>query len=212
MAWPTISKRDLRRVEVLADVITVRYRFFATGAATVLSTDMADPAVKQGLTAAITLALSGLEGIEGSIWEREAGVFCYAFPTYEGGAAKTDLPAAERPRIEEVAGRAAAVDQELLRRFDARGQILFIAACPLPPDLVPELAGNTRRSSPPLLSIYKLSGSLACAPSGGGLAVRVAEGAGKWLALEKPVAKAIWARESGLCCRRRTVCARRSFR
>jgi len=41
------------------------------------------------LTAVVQTALRDRPGIEGGIWQTDAGSLAYAFPTYEGGGPKT---------------------------------------------------------------------------------------------------------------------------
>ncbi|MFO1071946.1 MAG: hypothetical protein U1E17_04440 [Geminicoccaceae bacterium] len=53
---------------------------------------------------AVTLALAGIEGVEGGIWDRAAGPVAYAYPTYAGAAEKTDV-AAERAHRGRAGGR-----------------------------------------------------------------------------------------------------------
>ncbi|MGH6823547.1 MAG: sensor histidine kinase, partial [Methylocella sp.] len=71
-------------------------------------------------------------GIEGGIWQTDQGSLAYAFPTYEGTGAKTDLPAAEEPSIREAAEAAAFDSAPFDRRQDGRSQTLLLHACPLP--------------------------------------------------------------------------------
>jgi hypothetical protein len=61
-----------------------------------------DAGLRRDLTAAVALALAHQEGIEGGIWQSEAGPLAYAYPTYEGSGPKTDLPEAERQRIRAI--------------------------------------------------------------------------------------------------------------
>jgi signal transduction histidine kinase len=70
-------------------------------------------------------------GIEGGIWQTQAGPLAYAYPTYQGSGPKTDLPAAERDRIQNVNQRAARDQQPAAQRIDARSQVLLLNACPL---------------------------------------------------------------------------------
>ena len=60
---------------------------------------MTDQGLQRDLTAAVTLAIARQDGVEGGIWQVEAGPLAYAFPTYQGTGPKTDLPAAERNQI-----------------------------------------------------------------------------------------------------------------
>ncbi len=108
-----------------------RYAFYATdwrGQPPPLS----DPVLRQDLTAAATLALSRQAGVEGGFWQAEAGPLAYAFPTYQGGGPKTDLPAAELDRIRAVNEQAARDDQAVSRHWTSSTQALLLSACPLP--------------------------------------------------------------------------------
>ena len=84
------------------------------------------------LQTAVNLALTGQNGVEGGVWQAEAGSLAYAFPTYPGTGPKTDLPAAERDHIQAVNDQAAREEQPIGRRSVTRGQNLLLCACPLP--------------------------------------------------------------------------------
>ncbi len=84
------------------------------------------------LTTVVETALRNLGGVEGGIFRGGAQSLAYAFPTYQGSGPKTDLPAAETPRIREANRTALAEGRPVVNRFDASTQILLIAACPLP--------------------------------------------------------------------------------
>ena len=77
-------------------------------------------------------ALSGRSGIEGGIWQDGRGSLAYAYPTYEGGEPKTDVPTAELTRIRSAARAALTEDRPQLARYDAASETLLIASCPLP--------------------------------------------------------------------------------
>lgn len=47
----------------------------------------------------VPLRRHDLQGVEGGVWQAEAGSLAYAFSTYEGTGEKTDLPQAEQPSI-----------------------------------------------------------------------------------------------------------------
>lgn len=130
----------LRRAEAAVargcDAIAERYRFATAGSASV---DWAAPETERALTAAGLLALRDLVGVEGGLWRSGAGPVAYAYPTYEGAGPKTDVPAAELPRIREAAAAAAERGTPVDRRYDARSQALLLRACPLlepEPDVV----------------------------------------------------------------------------
>ncbi len=90
-----------------------------------------DAAFRAGLTAAVSLALSRQDGVEGGIWQADAGPLAYAYPTYSGSGPKTDLPAAERGLIAAVNAQAVRDDQPATRSIASRTGILLLQACPL---------------------------------------------------------------------------------
>ena len=111
-------------------LIGERYAFYASGwrgPAAVPS----DPAFRDGLTAAVSLALARQDGVEGGIWQAEAGPLAYAYPTYGGSGPKTDLPAAERDVIAAVNAQAAREDQPAARSIVSRTGTLLLHACPI---------------------------------------------------------------------------------
>src|SRR4051812_27936867 len=147
----------LRRAEAAVahgcDAIAGRYRFLLAGPAGAPAPGLDDPALRQGLTAAVSLALRDLDGVEGGVWSAEAGPLAYAFPTYEGTGPKTDLPAAERPRIETVNQQVASDGRPADREVISRTQTLLLHACPLPAAPIGGPSGadtNPRPSAPRL--------------------------------------------------------------
>ncbi len=111
-------------------LIGERYAFYTAGwpgPAVVPS----DAAFRAGLTAAVSLALSRQDGVEGGIWQADAGPLAYAYPTYSGSGPKTDLPAAERDLIAAVNAQAVRDDQPAARSIASRTGILLLQACPL---------------------------------------------------------------------------------
>lgn len=101
-----------------------------------------DPALRADLTAAVALALSGQAGVEGGMWQAEAGPLAYAYPTYAGGGPKLDLPAAELDRIRAVNDNALRDDAPASRQWVAASQTLLLYACPLDGP-IPRLAAWT---------------------------------------------------------------------
>jgi hypothetical protein len=83
------------------DAIGGAYRFYTTGWKG-LPPALTDESLRLGLTAVVETALRDRAGIEGGIWQAEAGSLAYAFPTYQGAEPKTDLPQAELPRIQAI--------------------------------------------------------------------------------------------------------------
>ncbi len=92
---------------------------------------LSDPKLGLGLTTAVNQALTAQNGVEGGVWQADAGSLAYAFPTYPGTGPKTDLPAAERDRIQAVNDEAARDQRPIGRRSVSRGQTLLLFACPL---------------------------------------------------------------------------------
>jgi len=109
------------------DGIIDRYRFWATG-----WTGPVDTSAREGLRAVVAMALIRLPGVEGGIWQREAGPLAYAYPTYDGTGPKTDLPAAELDRIRALNVDALDEDRAVALRQAGRSQTLLLHACPLP--------------------------------------------------------------------------------
>lgn len=123
------------------DSIATAYRFYSAGWQR-QGPALDDGSFRRGLTAVVQTALRHRAGIEGGIWQRDAGPLAYAFPTYEGAGPKTDVPQAELSRIEAVNRTALAEDRQASNRYDASTQILLISACPLP-GAIPGLTGWT---------------------------------------------------------------------
>jgi signal transduction histidine kinase len=117
-------------VDRACDAIVGAFRFYTAGARGPVSSE--DAALRHDLTTVVQTALRGRPGIEGGIWQAEAGPLAYAFPTYEGSGPKTDLPEAELPRIKAINLASAANDRAQASRYDANSQTLLLSACPLP--------------------------------------------------------------------------------
>ncbi|WGR74526.1 MULTISPECIES: HAMP domain-containing sensor histidine kinase [unclassified Bradyrhizobium] len=126
----TANARLARSEELVARAcrdLADRYQFFVAG----WSGGPIDDRLKGELTGVTQTALAGAAGVEGGIWQADAGSLAYAFPTYEGTGPKTDLPAAEQYTIREVnsealrSGRPASIQQA------GRSQVLIVHACPL---------------------------------------------------------------------------------
>ncbi len=93
---------------------------------------LSDPKLHLDLATAVNQALTGQNGVEGGIWQSDAGPLAYAFPTYAGTGPKTDLPAAERDHIKAVNEQAARDERPITRRSLSQEQNLLLHACPLP--------------------------------------------------------------------------------
>ena len=112
------------------DAIAAAYRFYGTdwaGPAT-----LEDTAVRNALTAVVQTALRDRPGVEGGLWQAQAGALAYAYPTYQGAGPKTDLPSAERARIRAVNAAALAAERPVSRRYAGSTEVRLLAACPLP--------------------------------------------------------------------------------
>jgi signal transduction histidine kinase len=107
-----------------------RYRFYASGWRG--TGDLQSQTLRRDLGAVVDLALRDLPGVEGGVWQSEAGPLAYGFPTYEGGGAKTDIPAAELDRIRAINQEAVRLDEARAQQFAGRSQTLLLRACPLP--------------------------------------------------------------------------------
>jgi hypothetical protein len=126
----TANARVARSEELVARAcrdIADRYQFFVSG----WTGGPVDDRLKQELNALVQVALSGAIGVEGGIWQADAGSLAYAFPSYEGTGPKTDLPAAELGTIREVNAEALRSGRPAGLRQPARSQVLLVHACPL---------------------------------------------------------------------------------
>jgi signal transduction histidine kinase len=126
----TASARVARSEELVARAcreIADRFQFFVSGWAG----GPIDEGLKRELTAILQIALSSATGVEGGIWQTDAGSLAYAFPSYEGTGPKTDLPAAELNTIREVNAEAMRSGRPAGLRQPARSQTLLVHACPL---------------------------------------------------------------------------------
>ena len=110
--------------------IAATFRFYSTQWAGP-STGLEDAELRAGLTNVVQTALRDRAGIEGGLWQAEAGALAYAYPTYQGAGPKTDMPQAEAARIRDLNAVAQAADRSTTRRYGAATQVLILAACPL---------------------------------------------------------------------------------
>jgi Na+/H+ antiporter NhaD/arsenite permease-like protein len=123
------------------DLIRDRYRSYEAALHGV-APRLSDPKLRADLETAVNLTLTGQNGVEGGVWQAEAGPLAYAFPTYPGTGPKTDLPAAERDHIQAINDQAARQERPIGRRSVTRGQNLLLYACPLTGP-IPRLTGWT---------------------------------------------------------------------
>ena len=110
------------------DLIRDRYGFYTIGWSGP-QPGQTDARLRSDLATAVGLALAQQAGVEGGIWQTEAGPLSYAFPTYEGTGPKTDLPTAERDQIQAVNQQAARDEQSVERRVSSGSQTLLLHAC-----------------------------------------------------------------------------------
>jgi signal transduction histidine kinase len=87
--------------------------------------------LRRDLTAVVQSALRERPGVEGGIWQDDAGSLAYAFPTYQGAGPKTDVPEAELPRIRAVNETARTGERQANGRYEGASQIMLLTACPL---------------------------------------------------------------------------------
>jgi len=90
-----------------------------------------DERLKNELQDAVRIALARAAGVEGGIWQSTSGSLAYAFPTYEGTGAKTDVPPAELASIRRVNLDALRTEQPGTVRQSGRSQVLILHACNL---------------------------------------------------------------------------------
>lgn len=112
------------------DLIAGRYEFYVAGWTGPVP-KLPDNELRSDLTAAVAFALAHQDGVEGGIWQIDAGPLAYAYPTYEGTGPKTDLPAAERDQIQAINQRALHEEQPVAQDVMSRNQTLLLHACPL---------------------------------------------------------------------------------
>jgi signal transduction histidine kinase len=112
------------------DSIASTYRFYSAqwqGP----STSLQDLGLRSSLTTVVQTALRDRPGIEGGLWQSEAGALAYAYPTYQGAGPKTDMPQAELSRIQSINAAAQTEDRQTSHRYQATTQVLLLTACPL---------------------------------------------------------------------------------
>ena len=112
------------------DLIQDQYRFYTAGWSTPNSMKI-DDRLRSDLTTVVAVALAHQDGVEGGVWQADAGSLAYAYPTYQGTGPKTDLPPAEHEEIQTVNQSAVRDEQAADRRIASRTQTLLLHACPL---------------------------------------------------------------------------------
>jgi signal transduction histidine kinase len=111
------------------EAISSSYRFYQSGWKNTGSASQAT--FEAGLPTVVQAALRRQAGVEGGIWDAERGPLAYAYPTYEGSGPKTDLPAAERSRIEAINHIAARDERLTSQQYSSASQTQLLTACPL---------------------------------------------------------------------------------
>src|ERR1700722_17882040 len=112
------------------DLIRDRHGFSASGWAGPVP-GLPDDKLRADFATAVGFALARQDGVEGGIWQADAGPMAYAYPTYQGTGPKTDLPAAERDQIQAINRQVAQDEQPAARRANSHTQTLLLHACPL---------------------------------------------------------------------------------
>ena len=79
----------------------------------------------------LQLVLADFKEVEGGFWSARDGFLAYAYPTYGGGAPKTDVPEAEAGRIADVANAALSDDRAETRSFPGENETLILRAMPV---------------------------------------------------------------------------------
>src|SRR6201996_9658797 len=106
--------------------IASNYRFYATqwnGP----TTSLMDEHLQAGLASVVQAALADRPGIEGGLWQADAGAVAYAYPTYQGAGPKTDMPQAESSRIQAINAAGQREDRPMSRQYRAATQVLVLA-------------------------------------------------------------------------------------
>jgi signal transduction histidine kinase len=124
-----VARAEEQAVRACRDIADVYARSAAGGNG---PTGRGDEMLKARLMPVVQAALARAPGVEGGIWQVDAGSLAYAFPTYEGTGPKTDLPVAEVASIREVNGAALRSERPISMRQTGRSQVLIVHACPLP--------------------------------------------------------------------------------
>src|SRR5438034_3476059 len=86
---------------------------------------------RRELTLILQLVLADFKEVEGGLWSARDGFLAYAYPTYGGGAPKTDVPEAEAGRIADVANAALSDDRAETRSFPGENETLILRAMPV---------------------------------------------------------------------------------
>jgi signal transduction histidine kinase len=124
----------------------------------------------------LQLTLTNAQGVEGGVWSRQRGFIAYAFPTYEGGGVKRDVPEAEQPRIAKLAKQSLTAGALQLDLQRGQREATVVAACPFQGK--PDLAAWTLKRVP-----AALAGEYNRLTWGLGVLLLFVLGSGAWLAM-----------------------------
>ncbi len=111
-------------------LISDRYAFYVTGWTSPVP-PLTSRRLRRDLTAVVAIALLGQRGVEGGLWQADAGSLAYAYPTYAGGGPRVDLPEADVDAIRTINEQATRDDQAMSRQIAGSDQTLVLHACPL---------------------------------------------------------------------------------
>ena len=108
------------------DLIRERFSFYATDWHGPVNLD--DAALRRDLTMLISVALARQPGVEGGLWQADAGSLAQAYPTAPGGVT-SDPPDAERDRIRTLNEQVDHEEQSGSAHVTAGDQTLLLHAC-----------------------------------------------------------------------------------
>lgn len=112
------------------ETIRSRYGFYVAGWDG--SGAVPGTAFGQALGPVLIAALSNHEGVRGGIWSDHAGSLATAFPTATASARAAALPVGRSELVAAIAAQATDGEQSVLQRRTVDGQLVLMAACPLP--------------------------------------------------------------------------------
>jgi len=143
------TEAQLARAQAVAargcDLIRGSYDFYTTGWTGPVP-PLTDPQLRASLKAVVTLALLRQSGVQGGIWQADAGSLAFAFPSApppaQAGLPQAGLPQAEAAEIAAVNHEAEQDELPADRRLSNWSRTLMLHACPLPGP-IPNLTGWT---------------------------------------------------------------------
>jgi signal transduction histidine kinase len=126
-----ISEADLR-LDAAVEQLGARYEYLR---GSYLQAGTRGPLVTEdgpALRALTESVLTGFAGVEGGFWSKPGQkLIGYAYPTYGGTGPKTDVPAAEQPRIEQLVRRAVESRGAARQKIDAGPDTILFRAQPI---------------------------------------------------------------------------------